>query len=269
MKKISRSKKCTAFIPFMTLFMGTQVLAHSPYLLPNVFDAGENGIVTLDATMGEYFFIPDRAFSGSEFTVRLPNGASENPETLTEFKTRTVLEHTLETDGTYRFSTGWRTNDLVKSYELDGRTRRLRGADTVLPEGGKLIESYYSSTMAETYITKGFPNESALAANGTGLEFKMISHPNELFAGEQVTLNALLDGSPTAGVVVDVYLAARQAEGSEGTYTLESNKQGGLMFTPETSGIYILKSRHTVQSSFDAEEPARRYTYTLVLEVSK
>lgn len=266
--KIFKSIQAKVFaLSSMLLISSASTFAHSPYLLPNLFDFSDKGTVTLDATMGEYYFVSDRAFVGGEFSVMLPDGSVVEPETQVELQTRTVLEHTLTIDGTYRFSTGWRVGGIVKTYELDGRTRRLRGEDTVIPEGGKLVEITRSSTMAETFVTKGAPTETALMPRGQGLEFSMQSHPNDLFINEAVHLKALVDGNNTAGIELSIYLAERQAESSEGTFSLKSDENGNLMFMPEVAGLYILKSRYSVPSS--SEDITQRYTYTMVFEVTE
>lgn len=265
MKKMSR-------LPVVALIAAISfpVSAHSPFLLPNVFDAGEEGVITLDATFGEYFFVPDRVFSGSVFEVRGPDGTVTKPDAVMEFKTRAVLEHTMPADGTYRFSTGWRSGDAVKTYELNGETARLRSIDDPLPAGAKLTAYYQGKILSETYATRGVPSAAgtgALLPRGDGLELVASINPNELFAGEVLPLKTLVDGKAAAGVLVEIYLAARQAEGSEPTVSLQSDKDGMINFTPPQAGIYVLRARHNAAPA-SAAVPEVRYTYTLVLEAT-
>ena len=166
---------------------------------------------------------------------------------------------------------GWRTGDADKTYELNGETARLRSIDDPLPAGAKLTAYYQGKILSETYATRGVPSAAgtgALLPRGDGLELVPSVNPNELFAGEMLPLKALVDGKTATDVLVDIYLAARQAEGSEPTLRLQSDKDGVINFVPPQAGIYVLRARHNVASA-SASVPEVRYTYTLVLEATK
>jgi hypothetical protein len=240
--------------------------AHTPYLLPNAFEPINDGLITLDASFAERFFVPEVVFDGSEFEVRLPDGSTVKPETLVPLKSRVVVEHDMKEEGTYRFSTGRRLGRVFKSYELNGETFTLEDPETSLPEGAKLVSFYQSNTIAETYVTRGGPTDTVLEPRGDGLEYVAHSHPNDLFVGDTLQLQALFYGEPLAGLTVDIFLASQQFGDESPTLTLTSDLDGAINFTPEEQGVYLLRSRHRAPAAEGMAAPEISHTYTLVVE---
>ena len=66
--------------------MMSTTAAHTPYLMPNAFEPINGGLITLDASFAERFFVPEVVFDGSDFEVRLPDGNTVKPETLVPLK---------------------------------------------------------------------------------------------------------------------------------------------------------------------------------------
>ncbi|HWK55527.1 MAG TPA: DUF4198 domain-containing protein [Hyphomicrobiales bacterium] len=243
-------------------------LAHTPYLMPNAFEPINDGLITLDASFAEHFFVPEVVFDGSQVEVFLPDGSKVAPDTLLALKTRLVIEHDLQEDGTYRFSTGRRVGRVFRFYELDGRTQAMEDENAPLPEGAKLVEHYQAITLAETYVTRGAPTDAALAPRGDGLEYVALSHPNDLFAGETLRLRALFHGEPLAGLVVEAFPTGRGTSDETPVVTLTSGSDGEFAFTPEAGGVYLLRSRYRSEASPDMAAPAISNTYTLVVEAA-
>lgn len=241
-------------------------LAHTPYLKPHSFEPVRGDKVTLDASFAEKFFVPEVAFANSIYHVISPEGKKEQPDLMGQFNTRVVVEHQLDNDGTYRFSTGRRYGRIFKSYELNGERKSMRDPSQPIPEGAKLLSHFQSLTMAETYVSKGAPNQEALKPYNSGLEFVSHSHPNDLFVGEDLTLQSLFDGKPLEGLKVEVFLAQDQFTDEKAHLSLSSGNDGGFVFTPTTAGTYLIMARHRSDAPQGAAAPQISNTYTLVVE---
>lgn len=136
-----------------------------------------------------------------------------------------------------------------------------------LPNGAKLLSFFQSLTLAETYISKGAPNEGAFIPYNQGLEFVLTTHPNELFVDEPFEFTSLFNGQPLADLKVDVFLAKDQFTEEKAAIEITSNTKGKLSFTPQESGTYLLLARHRSNALASSIAPQISNTYTLVIEV--
>ncbi|GAA6185305.1 DUF4198 domain-containing protein [Aliiglaciecola sp. NS0011-25] len=246
--------------------LSLQAAGHTPYFKPHSFEPVRGDLITLDAAFAEKFFVPEVAFANSIYLVTAPDGKTSTPDSLAQFKSRVVVEHALKQDGTYRFSTGRRLGRLFKFYELDGKRKAMKDPTQAIPEGAKLLSFFQSLTLAETYVSKGGPNNAALQPHGEGLEFVATSHPNELFVGEPLALLSLFNGQPLADLKVDVFLAKDQFTQEKATVELHSDANGKFIFTPETAGTYLLLARHRSEAPVSSQAKQISNTYTLVVE---
>jgi len=259
-----RSTKLLLLTALLTCATGT--LAHTPYLQPTSFEVNRTGTVSLDASFSEKFFVPEVAFNNSIFRITSPSGKQSNPEFLSQLAVRTVVEHTLSNEGTYRFSTGSRLGKIFKVYEKNGKRHSAKDPKLPIPEGAKLLSFFQSNTKAETYITKGKPNKTALKATNEGLELVMDTHPNELFVGDDVNLTALFDGLKVDDAKMDIMLAQYQFSTDKATKSVKSDN-GKLTFNVEQAGTYLLRVRHRTPAPEGSIAPTVSNTYTLTLEI--
>lgn len=252
---------------FSLFVLSANSMAHTPYLKPMSFEPARGGIVSLDAAFAEKFFVPDVAFANSIYYVIAPDGKQSQPDILNQLKTRVVVEHQLNDEGTYRFSTGKRYGRIFKRYELDGEQKSMRDPSQPIPEGAKVISHFQSLTRAETYITQGPPNSTVIAPSDSGLEFIPQSHPNELFTGEAFELISFFDGKPLPDLNVDVFVARDQFTDDKPTFSLVSDEKGVFSFTPEVAGNYLIMARHRTDAPENWPAPQISNTYSLVIEV--
>ncbi|MFA7555642.1 MAG: DUF4198 domain-containing protein [Spongiibacteraceae bacterium] len=246
------------------------VMAHTPYIVPATFEPLRGGIVTLDAAFAEKFFVPEIAISDAEFYVVNPDGKKSKVDSLYALASRVVLEHKLEQDGTYRFSTGLRTGRIFRVYEQDGKRKSLMNTKDKLPAGAILVEHFQTLTRSDTFVSKGAPNKKALDAERKGLELVPITHPNELFVGDEFAFAALFNGKPLNKAEVDVYLAKYQFDMGKAQFTVRadsSKKDGKLSFIPKQPGVYLLRVRHRTDAPQGSSVPVYSYTYSMVVEV--
>ncbi|ALZ75764.1 hypothetical protein ATY27_08295 [Rheinheimera sp. F8] len=241
-----------------------------PYLAPASFEP-VRGWVSLEAAFAEQFFLPEAKFDQSDFQVTGPDGMVRAPKEQVAVKSRTVLDDELKTDGTYKYSTGQRFGAVFHSYVLNGKTENSREPDFVLPKGATLKAHFQSVTRAETYISKGKPDQKALNASGKGLELQFISHPNDLYAGQPVNGLLLLDGKPLANSTLELHRAASAQASQDKTAPLQinSNARGEFTLTPPQAGTYLLLARHRAAAPPGAKAPLYSYTSTAVFEAAE
>lgn len=235
--------------------------AHSPYLLPNFFAAGERDHVTVEASFTEAFFTPEVAMKSDDYHVVGPDGA-KTALTPAYFKDVTILEVPLAAEGAYRISTGARVGRTAKAYEKDGQWEFLEPG-AAAPEGAMAVDMV-SLTSADVFVVKGAANGAALTPRGTGLELLPASGA-EAGAGAPVKLRLVFDGQPLADQAV---LLHRAGEAYAGTAPVEA-KTGGdgvVVFNPEAAGVYLAMTRHRVGPESEGG-PHRSFTAALTFEV--
>lgn len=242
--------------------------AHTPYLAPGSFDPMNGDLVTLDASFGEAFFVPEVVFDNSQFVVVNPDGKSVPVDTVQRLKTRAVAEHRLAAGkGTYRFSTGPRLGAIFRTWELNGKQESSRDPAQPLPPGAKLLAHYQSLSLSETYITAGAPTQAALKPYGKGLELVPVTHPSDLYAGEKFDFSVLYDGKPLADQKVDIFLATGDRGSEKPAATLTTDAQGKAAFALDKAGEYLALIRYRGKAPEGAAAPVYGYNYTLSFRV--
>lgn len=239
-------------------------LAHTAFIAPASVVPGNDHWVSLDAGLTEELFKSDIALDKSTFQVMTPAGKWQKPERLEQFKTRTLVEHQLLDNGTYRFSTGVRAGAVVRVYELNGERKTLRDAKQELPAGAKFLETAQSFTLAETYLTHDLPSATVLTPSNKGLELQPLTHPNQLLTGQAFKLKVLADGKPVADK--DVRLLAAAVTGQK-PLKLKTDAQGEVELKLDTPGLYLLGVRHSLPAPKGSDVQTFNYSYNLTLEV--
>tara|TARA_B100000700_G_C15023085_1_gene846758 strand:+ start:1329 stop:2123 length:795 start_codon:yes stop_codon:yes gene_type:complete len=241
--------------------------AATPYIKPLSFEPLRFDTVTLDASFTERFFMPGSAISNASFEVAFPNGKNQSVESVTNLKTRNVLEQRLTQDGTYRFSTGRRLGPVFRRYSLNGESHSVRGNATPLPEGAELTAEFRPLTSAVAYVTKKAPSATVLELTNEGLELKLDKHPNNLFNQENVAFTVYFDGQPLPNQAVTIYQASDQYSEESDYLAIETNSRGRAEFTPQAASLYLMKTRYRTDAPAEADVPQYSYTTTLTLEI--
>ncbi|MEH8017554.1 DUF4198 domain-containing protein [Rheinheimera muenzenbergensis] len=245
------------------------VLAHVPYLTPASFEPVRGGWVSLDAAFADRFFVPEAVFDNSRFTVRTPEGNTAPLLAVHYGQTRATAEHKIEADGTYRFSTGLRYGAVFHTYEHNGERKSSRDENFVLPAGAKSIAHFQAVTRAETYVSKGAPDQAAVSATNEALELAFLTHPNDLYSDSTVRARLLFNGVPLASQEVKLYQVVKGADDEKVTASLRSDNDGVISFQPQQAGTYFLVSRYRTAAPDTARVPTYSYTYSVVLEVTE
>ncbi len=259
MKSMNRTLFVSGLLAASALLLSGSVRAHSPFLLPNVFDVSNRDHVTVQGSFTEEFFSPDVAMKADDYHVIAPDGTKVS---LKPVYTRdlAIVEAETKATGTYRISTGIRTGRTAKAAWVNGDWTFL-GRDESPPAGGKAYD-VTSVTVAETYVSRGKPSAKALAARNSGLEFRPISHPSSLFVGEDVTFEVLFDGKPVAGETISVY--RDNARYSDGKAVREVKTDGGgkFAFKPEAQGVYLAMTRYRPAPRPESRDGGELYVFS-------
>lgn len=238
--------------------------AHSPYLLPNAFDATSRDHVTVQASFTEDVFTPDIAMKSDDFHAIGPDGAKV-ALTPTYLRDLTVLEAATPANGTWRITSGQRVGRMSKVVLVKGEWVFLE-PDKPVPAGAKPLDMQ-SLTVAETYVSRGAPNATALAARGKGLEFHALTHPNEIVAGEAASFEVLLDGKPLPAQTISIHSGGVAYLENAKPVEVITDAAGKFAVKVDRPGVYLAMTRHRVAPADG--KPGQSLTYALTFEAGK
>ena len=254
----------------LALAIAGSASAHRAWMLPSSFTlSGEDQWVTVDGAISNNLFYPNHhAMNLDSVTVTGPDGKTVEAQNKASGKYRSVFDVALEKEGTYRISSGGA--GYMASWEEDGERKRWRGtAETLKSEG---IESKPGVQISgnvrriETFVTLGSPTITVFATEGTGLELKPVTHPNDVFAGEEVAFQLLMDGKPAAGIEVDIIRGSDRYRNSEDGLKLTADATGTINFTPEEAGAYWLSADSESTGTLNGKEIPVRSSYVFTFE---
>ncbi|NNP67487.1 DUF4198 domain-containing protein [Acinetobacter sp. Ac_5812] len=273
----------------------------SPFLLPEVFDSKADSVSFQSGITVEKFFVPSRNFK-TDYQVTTPEGKTETIKAAAELKKFNIAEVNLTTDGTYRLRTQNATGNPTKYALIDGRWLRVRpqrpaNANPMPPQGNNaeqkapqapanqpprfIAEDQIPATaktaqtintyIAESFITKGKPS-AVPAVSNKGFEFKFLTHPNELFAGEAFKAQVLMDGKPVPNLEVDVFKGASsyQPNAKREQPHVKTNAKGEVEVKFNEAGIYLITTAYPEANTDNTKQPiAQSYTYSVTVEVTE
>ncbi|MEL6861990.1 MAG: DUF4198 domain-containing protein [Pseudomonadota bacterium] len=251
-----------------TLITGATAAAHTSYMLPSVFNTSEGELVTVQCSFTEDFPMPEIAVKSDDYHVVLPDGSREDFDTKTDLRQLVVLENGLESDGTYRLTTGVRLGRKSKRAMVDGEWVPVFGPDAEVPEDATAVKTAQTETVADVYVSKGAPTWDALAPIGR-LAFVPKTHPNEIFSGEAFDIAVTFDGAPLADHEMSVYRSGGNYEEPQFGIDQMTDEAGEVSFTLDEPGIYMIMTRHRADAPAGAETDERGYTTSLTFEVMK
>lgn len=238
--------------------------AHSPFLLPNLFDVDKRDHVTVLGSFTEEFFAPDVVMKSDDYHVVGPDG-TRRPLTPVYTRDMAVLEAETKEQGTYRISTGRRTGRTAKAAWVQGDWKFLAPSETA-PAGSRVYD-VTSITTAETYITRGKPSQTALAPRKSGLEFRAITHPNAAFVGSNATFEVLFDGKPLPNHTVSLYVGNARYSDQKAPIEVKTDAAGQFSIKPDRAGVFIAMTRFRPEPAANGKDGVS-YTYSLVFEAT-
>lgn len=290
----------------IALISALPVLTHahsmSPFLLPEVFDTNAAQNISFQSAITvEKFFVAGNNFK-TTYVVTEPDGQQKPINAAATLKRFNIAEFDLPKEGTYQIRTQDAVGNSGKYALVDGRWLRVRpvrapqqasanakpaepampakapannepprmiAADQV-PANAQTLE-VTNHLIAESYVTKGKP--SAISApSKKGFEFKLLTHPSELYAGESLKAQVLMNGKPVPNIEVDVFKGASSYEpnAKREQPPVKTNAKGEVEIKFEQAGIYLITASYPEANPDATKKPATEsFTYGLTVEVAE
>lgn len=254
-----------------------QAHAHRLWLLPSAtVMSGEQPWVTVDAAVSnDLFYFEHQPLRLDGLQVTGPDGKKVTAQNSATGRYRSTFDVKLDQSGTYRIAV---INDnLFASYKIGNETKRWRGQAAnfkkEVPAAATDINVTRNYGRVETFVTSGKPDTTALKPNGIGLELMPVTHPNDLFQGEEATFKFLLDGKPVSDLSVTVIQSGVRYQNQLNETTVKTDAEGQFKVTWKQPGMYWINASWPERAegapapvgSFD--KPARRAGYAATVEV--
>ncbi len=263
-RTLTLSLALAALLP-MTAF------AHKAWLQPSqTVIAGTNPWITVDAAVSnDLFYFNHVPLRLENLVITAPDGSKVEPQNSATGKYRSVFDVELKQQGTYRIATV--NSGLSGSWDVDGKPKRWRGTAatfaTEVPKDAKNLQVSQSLGRVETFVTNGSPNDTALKATGEGIELVPVTHPNDLFAGEQAKFKLQLDGKPAVGLEIEITRGGTRYRNAQDEIKVKTDANGEFSVTWPEAGMYWLETGSEDNKTSLPQAKQRRLTYVATLEV--
>ncbi|WP_417319612.1 DUF4198 domain-containing protein [Emcibacter sp.] len=262
----------TTLISLMVFFTTlASAQAHRFWLLPSTFTlSGEQEWITVDAAISNNLFFSNHvAPQLADLHVTAPDGSPVEKNNGMQGKMRTTFDVELKHQGTYRIAD--RGDMYFVMWKENGETLRRRGSLEQL-KGQGLHEKQDARFMqvkrrVESYVTLGAPSTDIFKAEGDGIEIQPVTHPNDVFTGEEVSFLFLKDGKAAEGLEVTLIRGQDRYRNDEQALKLKTDKDGKISFTLTEAGRYWLSTGHRGQNEkVDGLDLTRVHSYVLTFE---
>ncbi|MET3931249.1 putative GH25 family protein [Lysobacter sp. OAE881] len=266
---MKKTLKFAALALALALPLGAQ--AHKAWLQPSqTVLAGNNPWVTVDAAVSnDLFYFNHVPLKTDNLTITAPDGSTVAAQNIATGKYRTVFDVELKQAGTYRI--GVVNKYVTGSWEEDGKPKRWRGTEatfaTEVPKNAKKLQVGQSVSRVETFVTNGSPNETALKPSGVGLELVPVTHPNDLFAGEEAKFRFQIDGKPAANLDIEIVRGGTRYRNAQDELKVKTNAQGEFAVTWPEAGMYWIEANAQDDKTTVKQAKQRRLGYVATLEV--
>lgn len=167
---------------------------------------------------------------------------------------------------------GGGAGSLNGTYEENGQVVRWNGTpETLVSEAVakktnfKLTENGGRTVVA--FVTAGKPTTEVLKPTGKGIEIDYVTHPNDLFTGEEATFRLLVDGKPAANAEVTVVRGDDRYRDEAGDVILRTAADGTVKIKWPQSGRYWLEAVATGTGELHGVPSQKTFTYISTYEV--
>lgn len=289
-------KKTLALALALAAALPMAASAHKQWIIPS--QAVVNGSevwVTFDAAVSNQLFFPDHVPMRLDgVTVTAPDGSAAEVRNGSTGKYRSTFDVQLLQQGTYRIanasagmSARWDTPESLaeqakaKAQGLPAsgpgappqtrggflRNATIEDLATKVPADASNLEVTQTASRVETFVTNGAPSTTALAATGSGIELEPVTHPNDLFAGEEATFRVLVDGQPAAGLEFEIVRGGTRYRNAQEDIAATTDAEGLLRVTWPEAGMYWMETGVQDDKASLPQATSRRLRYVATLEV--
>ena len=286
----------TALVLALAVLAPLSASAHKQWIVPSQAVVNGNDVwVTFDGAVSNQLFFPDHvAMRLDNVTVTAPDGSKAELKNASTGKYRSTFDVQLQQTGTYRvsnvnagLSARWDTPEGLAAKakaEAEGKPSTGPGASpetrggflrnatpedlaSKVPADAKNLQITESNSRVETFVTNGAPNTTALAATGKGIELAPVTHPNDLFAGEEASFRVLVDGKPAAGLEFEIVRGGTRYRNAQDDLKATTDGDGLLKVTWPEAGMYWLETSVQDDKPSNPKASQRRLVYVVTLEV--
>lgn len=244
--------------------------AHRAWILPAATSlSSDDAWVTFDAAISNDIFHPDyHAMSAAGIIAVAPDGSKVPLENIHAGRHRSNFDLNLTQRGTYRITLAGQS--VIASWEEDGERKRWRGDAgqwrKAVPADAAQLRITEIARRLETYVTAGAPTETVFQPDNSGLELVPVTHPNDLFTGEEATFQLLIDGKPAAGLAVEVVAGGMRYRNQQDEITTTTDNNGRFNIAWPAAGMYWLNAE-LEDDKASIPNATRRASFTGTFEV--
>lgn len=289
-------KKTLALALALAAALPMAASAHKQWIIPSqAVVNGSDVWVTFDAAVSNQLFVPDHVpMRLDAINVTAPDGSLVELANGATGKYRSTFDVQLAQQGTYRIanvgsglSARWDTAESLAAKAAaeaagtpatgpgappgarGGFLRNATAEDlaTKVPGDARNLEVTQIASRVETFVTNGAPDTAALATTGAGIELEPVTHPNDLFAGEEATFRVLVDGQPAAGLAFEIVRGGTRYRNAQDDIAATTDAEGLLRVTWPQAGVYWLETGVEDDKATVPQATARRLRYVATLEV--
>lgn len=252
------------------------VQAHPLWILPGEFtiSGDDSSWVTFDVSASHTVFGYDKGAGLQNLKIFLPDGERTHLGSYFKGHRRSVFDLEVEQDGTYKVF-AQRPKFYFTSYKAGRRATDKRmmankmEAKKRLPEGARDVKTMLIDMSSVAFVTRNKPTDTVFQPTGKGFELKPLVHPNDIVQGEEVVIEALLNGEAAKGVQVEITPGGSRYRDDRGSIKLETDGSGRIVFTPEQPGPWLLSADLSMPSESplaDTVEAIRFITFEVIPE---
>jgi uncharacterized GH25 family protein len=246
-------------------------MAHKAWLQPSeTVLAGADPWVTVDAAVSnDLFYFNHVPLPLERLAITAPDGSKVDAQNGATGKYRSVFDVQLKQQGTYRIAMV--NSGLSASWDEGGKPKRWRGMAAAfaseVPKDAKDLKVMQSVGRVETFVTNGSPNDTALKPVGEGIELVPVTHPNDLFAGEQAKFKLQIDGKPAVGLEIEIVRGGTRYRNAQEEIKAKTDANGEFSVTWPEAGMYWLETVSEDTNTSLSQAKQRRLSYVATLEV--
>ncbi|MEO8365534.1 MAG: DUF4198 domain-containing protein [Pseudoxanthomonas sp.] len=255
----------------LAVLLPFSAMAHKAWLMPSeTVLAGTDPWITVDAAVSnDLFYFNHNPLPLERLAITAPDGSKAEAQNGATGKYRSVFDVELKQAGTYRIAMV--SAGLTASWEEDGKPKRWRGTAekfaAEVPKDAKDLKVSQSVGRVETFVTNGSPNDNALKSVGEGIELVPVTHPNDLFAGEEAKFKLQIDGKPAAGLEIEIVRGGTRYRNAQDEIKVTTGADGGFSVTWPEAGMYWLETTSEDDKTSLPQAKQRRLSYVATLEV--
>lgn len=240
--------------------LGGSASAYTAYLMPDDFLPADRS-VSLQASYATTFFTPGAPVAPEMVAIE-PDGGDGFFSFVEVTGQATQLRTSLLDEGTYRFSSGEQVGPVTNMVGVDGGWRAVQPGEVLPPDAPTTM--LQTVTVADTYVTLGAPNRTAVDRTIGRLALRPVTHPNQVVASEGFQVNATFDGAPFANAAIVVYKAGEPETDLDRFVTTDAS--GNATITLEGPGEYVIVARHRAPAPAGSGAQIHSLTTSLTFE---